>query len=180
MRTLLLQGLLHQPLTEDAPRPEDIAAVALAAELNLQAQRRLGRSLSIRALDAGSCNGCELEMHALSNAFYDLERFGLKFVASPRHADVLFVTGPVTKNMREALERTHTAMPGPKWVVGVGDCAKDGGVFARSYAVEGGVAVVLPVDLYIPGCPPRPLDMLTGLLRLLRQSHADNAHGRRL
>jgi Ni,Fe-hydrogenase III small subunit len=119
-------------------------------------------------------------MHALSNAFYDLERFGLNFVASPRHADVLFVTGPVTKNMREALERTHTAMPGPKWVVGVGDCAKDGGVFARSYAVEGGVAVVLPVDLYIPGCPPRPLDMLTGLLRLLRQSHADNAHGRRL
>ena len=180
MRTLLLQGLLHQPLTEAAPQPENVAAVALAAELNLQAQRRLGRSLSIRALDAGSCNGCELEMHALSNAFYDLERFGLKFVASPRHADVLFVTGPVTKNMREGLERTHTAMPGPKWVVGVGDCAKDGGVFARSYAVEGGVAAVLPVDLYIPGCPPRPLDMLTGLLRLLRQSHADDTHGQRL
>jgi Ni,Fe-hydrogenase III small subunit len=165
-------------MTEAAPRPEDVAAVALAAELNLQAQRRLGRSLSIRALDAGSCNGCELEMHALSNAFYDLERFGLKFVASPRHADVLFVTGPVTKNMREALERTHNAMPGPKWVVGVGDCAKDGGVFAKSYAVAGGVATVLPVDLYIPGCPPRPLDMLTGLLRLLRQSRDDNVHGR--
>jgi Ni,Fe-hydrogenase III small subunit len=177
MRTLLLQGLLHQPLTDAAPRPEDVAAVALAAELNIQAQRRLGRSLSIRALDAGSCNGCELEMHALSNAFYDLERFGLKFVASPRHADVLFVTGPVTKNMREALERTHNAMPGPKWVVGVGDCAKDGGVFAKSYAVSGGVATVLPVDLYIPGCPPRPLDMLTALLRLLRQSHDDNVHG---
>jgi Ni,Fe-hydrogenase III small subunit len=178
MRTLLMQGLLHQPLTEAAPRPEDVAAVALAAELDLQAQRRLGRSLSIRALDAGSCNGCELEMHALSNAFYDLERFGLKFVASPRHADVLFVTGPVTKNMREALERTHNAMPAPKWVVAVGDCAKDGGVFAKSYAVMGGVAPVLPVDLYIPGCPPRPLDLLTGLLRLLKQSRDDDIHGR--
>jgi Ni,Fe-hydrogenase III small subunit len=177
MRTLLLQGLLHQPLTEAGPRAEDVAAVALAAELDLQAQQRLGRSLSIRALDAGSCNGCELEMHALSNAFYDLERFGLKFVASPRHADVLFVTGPVTKNMRQALERTHNAMPGPKWVVAVGDCAKDGGVFAKSYAVMGGVAPVLPVDLYIPGCPPRPLDMLTGLLRLLRQSRAGNTDG---
>lgn len=180
MRTLLLQGLLHQPLTEASPREEDVAAVALAAELDLEAQQRLGRSLSIRALDAGSCNGCELEMHALSNAFYDLERFGLKFVASPRHADVLFVTGPVTKNMREALERTHDAMPGPKWIVAVGDCAKDGGIFSKSYAVMGGVASVLPVDLYIPGCPPRPLDMLTGLLRLLRQPGVGDVHGRSL
>jgi Ni,Fe-hydrogenase III small subunit len=179
MRTFLLQGLLRRPLTESGPRVDDIASVALAAELDLQAQRRLGRSLSIRALDAGSCNGCELEMHALSNAFYDLERFGLKFVASPRHADVLFVTGPVTKNMREALERTHNAMPGPKWVVAVGDCARNGGVFAKSYAVTGGVAPVLPVDLYIPGCPPRPLDMLTGLLRLLRQPHAGDIPGAR-
>jgi Ni,Fe-hydrogenase III small subunit len=179
MRTLLLQGLLHQPLTEAGPRVEDVAAVALVEELDLEAQQRLGRSLSIRALDAGSCNGCELEMHALSNAFYDLERFGLKFVASPRHADVLFVTGPVTKNMREALERTHNAMPGPKWIVAVGDCAKNGGVFAKSYAVTGGVAPVLPVDLYIPGCPPRPLDMLSGLLRLLRQPRVDNTDGRR-
>ena len=180
MRTLLLQGLLHQPLTEAGPLAEDVAAVELAAELNFQAQQRLGRSLSIRALDAGSCNGCELEMQALSNAFYDLERFGLKFVASPRHADVLFVTGPVTKNMREALERTHNAMPGPKWVVAVGDCAKNGGIFSRSYGVVGGVAPVLPVDLYIPGCPPRPLDMLTGLLRLLRQPRTSDIHGRNL
>src|SRR5664279_1377694 len=170
MRTLLLQGFLHQPLTEAAPRPEDVAAVALATELNLQAQRRLGRSLSIRALDAGSCNGCELEMHALSNAFYDLERFGLKFVASPRHADVLFVTGPVTKNMREALQRTHHATPGPKWVVAVGDCARDGGCFAGSYAVVGGVAEVVPVDLHIPGCPPTPTAMLRGLLALLERA----------
>ncbi len=180
MRTLLLQGLLHRPLTESAPRADDVASVALVAELDLLAQRRLGRSLSIRALDAGSCNGCELEMHALSNAFYDLERFGMKFVASPRHADVLFVTGPVTKNMREALERTFDAMPGPKWMVAVGDCAKDGGVFAKSYAVTGGVSSVLPVDLYIPGCPPRPLDMLTGLVRLLRRPCADGSQGEHL
>ena len=99
------------------------------------ARRRLGRSLSIREVDAGSCNGCELEIHALNNAYYDVERFGIRFVASPRHADVLLVTGPVTKNMRDALERTYHAMPNPKWVVAVGDCARDGGCFAGSYAV---------------------------------------------
>src|SRR5665213_1545037 len=170
MRTLLLQGLLHQPLTEAAPRPEDVAATALAAELNLQAQRRLGRSLSIRALDSGSCNGCELELHALSNAFYDLERFGFRFVASPRHADVLMVTGPVTKNMREALLRTYNAAPDPKWVVAVGGCASDGGLFAASYAVTGGVKDVVPVDLTIPGCPPSPTALLAGLLALLQKA----------
>ena len=105
------------------------------ARLERAARQRLGRSLSIREVDAGSCNGCELEIHALNNAFYDLERFGLRFVASPRHADVLLVTGPVTKNMREALERTYNATPDPKWVVAVGDCAVDGGIFAGSYAV---------------------------------------------
>ena len=110
------------------------------AALDRAARRRLGRSLAIREVDAGSCNGCELEIHALNNAFYDLERFGLRFVASPRHADVLLVTGPVTKNMREALERTYAATPDPKWVVAVGDCAADGGIFAGSYAVEGGVS----------------------------------------
>ena len=104
--------------------------------LERAARRRLGRCLSIREVDAGSCNGCELEIHALNNAFYDLERFGLRFVASPRHADVLLVTGPVTKNMREALERTYAATPDPKWVVAVGDCALDGGIFAGSYAVR--------------------------------------------
>jgi Ni,Fe-hydrogenase III small subunit len=129
--------------------------------------RRLGRSLSIREVDAGSCNGCELEIHALNNAFYDLERFGLRFVASPRHADVLLVTGPVTKNMREALERTYAATPAPKWVVAVGDCAASGGVFANSYAVLGGVSSVLPVDLHIRGCPPTPTALLKGLLALL-------------
>jgi Ni,Fe-hydrogenase III small subunit len=139
----------------------------LAAALDRAARRRLGRSLAIREVDAGSCNGCELEIHALSNAFYDLERFGLRFVASPRHADVLLVTGPVTRNMREALERTYRATPDPKWVVAVGDCARDGGLFAGSYACVGGVASVVPVDLHIAGCPPPPAQLLKGLLALL-------------
>jgi Ni,Fe-hydrogenase III small subunit len=152
-----------------------VYAVALAARVEGAARRRLGRSLSIREVDAGSCNGCELEIHALNNAYYDLERYGIRFVASPRHADVLLVTGPVTKNMREALERTHNAVPGPKWVVAAGDCAIDGGCFAGSYAVEGGVAAVLPVDLRIPGCPPTPLALLTGLLTLLEAADAKGA-----
>jgi Ni,Fe-hydrogenase III small subunit len=118
-------------------------------------------------VDAGSCNGCELELHAINNAFYDLERLGLRFVASPRHADVLMVTGPVTRNMQEALERTWRATPDPKWVVAVGDCARDGGIFAGSYAVAGGVGGIVPVDLHIRGCPPRPQELLEGLLTLL-------------
>ncbi len=167
MRKLLLASLFRTPLTEPAPEPAERALAELAARLDRTARRRLGRSLSIRAVDAGSCNGCELEIHALSNAFYDLERFGIRFVASPRHADVLLVTGPVTKNMREALERTYNATPDPKWVVAVGDCALDGGLFAGSYAVTGGVAKVIPVDLHIRGCPPTPTRMLEGLLALL-------------
>ena len=135
--------------------------------MNRAARARLGRSLSIRHVDAGSCNGCELEIHALSNAFYDLERLGLRFVASPRHADVLTVTGPVTKNMREALLRTYNATPDPKWVVAIGHCAVDGGVFAGSYAVAGGVKDVIPVDLHIRGCPPSPTELLQGLIALL-------------
>jgi Ni,Fe-hydrogenase III small subunit len=168
MRRLLFQGLTHPPLTEPVPAPEDAVLAALAARLDQAARRRLGRSLSIREVDAGSCNGCELEINALNNAFYDLERFGLRFVASPRHADVLFVTGPVTKNMREALERTYRATPAPKWVVAVGDCAIDGGLYSGSYAVAGGVSAVIPVDLHIRGCPPRPWDLLNGLLALMQ------------
>src|SRR6201998_4209640 len=138
MRSTLLEGLTHGPLTEAAPDPQDEALVELAAAVQRSARRRLGRSLAIRHVDAGSCNGCELEIHALNNAFYDLERFGLRFFASPRHADVLLVTGPVTKNMREALQRTYAATPDPKWVVAVGDCAYDGGIFSGSYAVARG------------------------------------------
>jgi Ni,Fe-hydrogenase III small subunit len=163
--------MLSRPLTEAPPAADAAALAELAGKLDAAAQRRLGRSLSIREVDAGSCNGCELEIHALNNAFYDLERFGLRFVASPRHADVLMVTGPVTKNMREALERTYNATPDPKWVVAVGDCAANGGIFAGSYAVAGGVNDVIPVDLHIRGCPPRPMQLLQGLLALLeRQS----------
>jgi Ni,Fe-hydrogenase III small subunit len=167
MRRTLFESLTHGPLTEQRPAPDDAALAELATSVDRAARRKLGRSLSIRAVDAGSCNGCELEIHALSNAFYDLERFGLRFVASPRHADVLMVTGPVTKNMREALERTYNATPDPKWVVAIGDCAVDGGLFSGSYAVVGGVGRVVPVDLHIRGCPPRPEQLLAGLLTLL-------------
>ena len=138
MRNLLLESL-KGALTEQPPPADDALVAELAETLQKQARRKLGRSLAIRQVDAGSCNGCELEIHALNNAFYDLERFGLRFVASPRHADVLLVTGPVTRNMREALERTYNATPDPKWVVAAGDCAFDGGLFAGSYASIGGV-----------------------------------------
>jgi Ni,Fe-hydrogenase III small subunit len=167
MRKLLFESLVQTPLTEAPPSPDDAALAELAQSLERASRRRLGRSLSIREVDAGSCNGCELEIHALGNAFYDLERFGLKFVASPRHADVLLVTGPVTKNMREALERTYAATPDPKWVVAVGDCALDGGLFAGSYGVVGGVGAVVPVDLHIRGCPPTPTALLKGLIALM-------------
>jgi Ni,Fe-hydrogenase III small subunit len=167
MRRLLFQSLINRPVTEPAPPLDDAALAGLATRLDDAARRRLGRSLAIREVDAGSCNGCELEIHALNNAIYDLERFGLRFVASPRHADVLLVTGPITKNMRMALERTYDATPNPKWVVAVGDCARDGGCFAGSYAVVGGVSAVVPVDLHIAGCPPPPLEILRGLLALL-------------
>jgi len=168
MRRTLFESLIHGPLTEAPPAPDEAALAELAKSLDRAARAKLGRSLSIRQVDAGSCNGCELEIHALSNAFYDLERFGLRFVASPRHADVLMVAGPVTKNMREALLRTYNATPDPKWVIAVGACAADGGVFAGSYAVAGGVKDVVPVDLHIRGCPPSPTDLLKGLIALLK------------
>ena len=173
MRKLLLDSLMKRPLTEPAPSADDAALTELAGTLRDTTRHRLGRSLSIREVDAGSCNGCELEVQALGNAYYDIERFGLRFVASPRHADVLLVTGPVTRNMREALERTYDATPAPKWVVAVGDCARDGGCFAGSYAVVGGVNEVIPVDLHIPGCPPRPVEMLKGFISLLQSTAED-------
>lgn len=170
MRTWLFRNVLRSPLTMPAPKPSAAALAELATRVDQTARQRLGRSLAIRQVDAGSCNGCELEIHALNNAFYDLERFGLHFVASPRHADVLLVTGPVTANMREALERTYHATPDPKWVVAVGDCGRDGGVFAGSYACVGGVSTVIPVDVHISGCPPNPQQLLEGLLALLQNS----------
>lgn len=168
----ILKHLSAGPVTEaPAPPPEEEVSI-LSLRLRSAATARLGRSLAIRQVDAGSCNGCELEIHALNNPLYDVERFGLRFVASPRHADVLLVTGPVTHNMAEALRRTWEATPAPKWVVAAGACALDGGLFAGSYAVAGGVAAVLPVDLHIPGCPPRPAELLAGLLTLLEAGAA--------
>ena len=170
MRKLLFESLIRAPLTETAPAPDAASLAEIGAALAARARQRLGRSLSIREVDAGSCNGCELEIHALNNAIYDLERFGIRFVASPRHADVLLVTGPVTVNMRQALERTYAATPDPKWVVAVGDCARDGGFFAGSPACVGGAAAVVAVDLHVAGCPPTPTALLEGLLALLQRA----------
>jgi len=164
----LLRRLLSRPLTDPAPRPTAPEIISeLRARLEEASHTRLGRSLSIRQVDAGSCNGCELEINALQNVAHDLERFGLRFVASPRHADILLVTGPLTRNMAEALTRARAATPEPCWVVALGDCAVDGGVFRGSYAVLGGVEAALPVDLVIPGCPPTPEQILEGLLALM-------------
>jgi len=157
-------NLWRGPVTETAvPAPERTVA-ALAERLDAAAQTRLGRSLALRHLDAGSCNGCELELNALTNIVYDLERFGIRFVASPRHADVLLITGPLSRNLHEAISRTWVATPDPKWVVAVGDCAVDFGVFKGSYAI--GESPV-PFDLTIRGCPPTPAQLLEGLLALL-------------
>ena len=177
MRKMLFRALIDRPLTEAAPAPDEDALAELAQHLDRAARRRLGRSLAIREVDAGSCNGCELEINALNNAFYDLERFGIRFVASPRHADVLLVTGPVTANMRLALERTYRATPDPKWVVAVGGCALDGGLFAGSDALVGGVSAVVPVDLHIRGCPPSPRQLLEALLALLAASNGSELSG---
>jgi Ni,Fe-hydrogenase III small subunit len=159
-------SLLGGPRTDAEPPADREALAELARALETAARARLGRSLAIRHVDPGSCNGCELEIHALNNPYYDLERFGLRFVASPRHADVLLVTGPVTHNMHEALVRTWRATPDPKWVVAAGDCALTGGVFAGSYACLGPVHEAIPVDLRIKGCPPTPTQLLAGLLAL--------------
>jgi Ni,Fe-hydrogenase III small subunit len=177
MRRTLFESLIRRPLAEAPLAPDEAELKELADSLDRAARRMLGRSLSIREVDAGSCNGCELEIHALNNAFYDLERFGLRFVASPRHADVLMVTGPVTKNMREALERTYNATPDPKWVVAIGDCGLDGGIFAGSYAVVGGVSSVVPVDLHVRGCPPSPVAILRGLIALVTSTNHQAARG---
>ena len=161
LRTALRTGIATEPVAA-AGEIERVGA-RLASEV----ARLFGRSLAIRQVDAGSCNGCELEITGLTAPQYDLERFGIHFVASPRHADCLLVTGPVTRNMAEALRRTWQATPDPKFVVAVGDCGRDGGLFRGSYAVVGGVADVVPVDAVIPGCPPSPAALLAGLLEAI-------------
>ena len=154
--------------TEPAP---DIGADAQAEVSRIRAELLdiLGQALTIREVDAGSCNGCELEINALGNPYYNLEGLGIRFVASPRHADMLLVTGPVSRNMETALKRTYEATPEPKLVVAVGDCACDGGLFGESYATCGRVANVIPVDVTVPGCPPPPLDILRGILTAVRR-----------
>jgi Ni,Fe-hydrogenase III small subunit len=158
LRTALRTGIV----TEPPARAADVEALGL--RVRAEVDRLFGGSLAIRQVDAGSCNGCEVEISGLTGPHYDLERFGLSFVASPRHADCLLVTGPVTRNMAEALHRTWEATPDPKLVIAAGDCAADGGIFAGSYAVVGGVASVVPVDAVITGCPPSPAALLAGLL----------------
>lgn len=159
--------LIRGSATEPVLPADPAVAQELADRLDITARARLGRSLALRHVAGGGCNGCELELVALQGVLYDLQRLGLRFVESTRHADVLLCTGPLTRNLREALERTWAATPDPKWVVAVGDCAVDGGVFRGSYAVEGGTADVVPVDLVIRGCPPTPGDILAGLSALL-------------
>jgi len=154
--------------SEPAP---DIGAEARAEASRIQQELLdiLGQALCIREVDAGSCNGCELEINALGNPYYNLEGLGIRFVASPRHADLLLVTGPVSRNMEMALQRTFDATPEPKLVVAVGDCACDGGVFGESYATCGGVSKVIPVDVVVPGCPPEPVEILRGILTAVRR-----------
>jgi Ni,Fe-hydrogenase III small subunit len=170
MRTLLLKTLFARPVTIAAPSAADVALEETGRALEERARRLFGRAITVREVDAGSCNGCELEIHALNNAVYDVERFGIRFAASPRHCDVLMVTGPVTHNMKVALERTYAATPAPKWVVAVGDCGCGCGVFEGSYAVVGAVDKVIPVDLHIRGCPPRPIELLKGLIALMEKA----------
>jgi Ni,Fe-hydrogenase III small subunit len=157
--------------TEPAPEANDDWRVEReeAGRIHADILAILGRALTIREVDAGSCNGCELEINALNNPYYNIEGLGIKFVASPRHADMLLVTGPVSRNMKVALERTYAATPGPKLVVAVGDCGCSGGIFGESYASCGKVANVIPVDVAVPGCPPPPLDLLRGILTAIRQ-----------
>jgi len=165
-------------VTEAPPRLED-AVLAEARNIQDELLAILGQALTIREVDAGSCNGCELEIHALNNPYYNLEGLGIKFVASPRHADMLLVTGPVSRHMAEALRRTYEATPEPRLVVAVGDCGCDGGIFGESYASCGRVANVIPVDVDVPGCPPPPIAILRGILRAVKLRPTGRREGRR-
>ena len=166
LRQIAAVGIATEP-----PPPAD-ESLRLREALQARVLTVLGRALCIRAVDAGSCNGCELEMHALKNPLYNLEGVGIRFVASPRHADLLLVTGPVFKHMEHALRRTYDATPDPKLVVAVGDCGCTGGIFGESYASRGRVSNVIPVDVAIPGCPPSPTRILTGILTALESPTA--------
>ena len=155
--------------TEPAPQADDATRVEIE-RIGQDILEALGRALTIRAVDAGSCNGCELEMHALNNPYYNLEGLGIKFVASPRHADMLLVTGPVSRHMELALRRTWEATPEPRLVVAIGDCGCTGGIFGESYATRGRVSNVIPVDVEVPGCPPAPLEILRAILAAVHRA----------
>ena len=164
-----LRQIARVGIATEPPPPAD-ESLRLRAALQTRILAMLGRALCIREVDAGSCNGCELEIHALNNPLYNLEGLGVRFVASPRHADLLLVTGPVSKHMEVALRRTYEATPDPKLVVAVGDCGCTGGIFGESYASRGRVSNVIPVDVAVPGCPPRPIQILSGILTALEHS----------
>jgi len=164
----IARQVLRAGIVTEAPPDPDETLRAAAEHVQRELLETLGRALAIRHVDAGSCNGCELEIHALSNPYYNLEGLGIRFVASPRHADMLLVTGPVTRNMELALKRTFEAVPDPKLVVALGDCTGCGGIFGRGYAITGSVAEVIPVDVLVPGCPPAPLEILRGILTAVR------------
>jgi len=168
MLRLFAKTLKTGVVTERIKKPGDQELEQLGIKIKRHIDKQFSGSLAIRAVDAGSCNGCELEIHALNNPFYDVERFGIHFVASPRHADVLLVTGPVSRHMQTALLRTYAATPDPKWVIAVGDCAVYGGEFGCSYASCGAVENVIPVDVTIPGCPPAPETLIKALLGFMK------------
>jgi len=164
----ILRQIFHTGIvTEPLPKEEASGIEQIGAQLEETVRKRFSRSLAIRQVDAGSCNGCELEIHAINNPIYNCERFGIHFVASPRFADMLLVTGPVTRNMEIALRRTYNSTPAPKLVVAVGDCGHNGGIFGESYASLGGVGKIIPVDVYIHGCPPTPVALLNGILKAI-------------
>ena len=163
----LFSKILKVGIATEALETGDPSAVELVRQVEARTLRLLGRSLAIREVDAGSCNGCELEISGLTGPVYDAERFGIHFVASPRHADLLLVTGPVTRNMEVPLRKTYEATPEPRLVVAVGDCARTCGVFQGSYAVVGSVDQIVPVDVFVAGCPPEPADILRGILTAL-------------
>jgi Ni,Fe-hydrogenase III small subunit len=169
---LLFSKILRTRIATEPLAPGEADVVRLVRAVDVHARRLFGRALAVREVDAGSCNGCEIEISGLTGPIYDSERFGIHFVASPRHADLLLVTGPVTRNMEVPLRKTYEATPAPKLVVAVGDCARTCGVFEGSYAVVGSVDRVVPVDVFVDGCPPEPTDILRGILAALDRPHA--------
>ncbi len=166
----ILRQIIRSGVVSEEPPQDSADLVAGIARIQREILQHLGQALAIREVDAGSCNGCELEIHALNNPYYNLEGLGIRFVASPRHADMLLVTGPVSRNMVVALQRTYEATPTPKLVVAIGDCACDGGVFGESYACVGRISNVIPVDVVVPGCPPAPLEIMRGILTAVHRT----------